>query len=79
MKSETIAIHAGNTVKPITGDVTMPIHLSSTFYRGEDGGYPGGHMYTRISNPNRVALEQVITQLEKGADTMAFSSGIKAR
>jgi len=75
MKPETAAIHAPNLVKAITGDVTSPIHLSTTFFRGEDGGYPGGHMYSRISNPNRVALEKVITALEGGADTCAFSSG----
>ena len=75
MKPETTAIHALNLVKPVTGDVTMPISLSTTFLRGEDGGYPGGHMYSRVSNPNRSALEQVITSLEYGTETCAFSSG----
>lgn len=75
MKPETTAIHAFNLVKSATGDVTMPISLSTTFLRGEDGGYPGGHMYSRVSNPNRTALEKVITELEFGADTCAFSSG----
>jgi cystathionine gamma-synthase len=75
MKPETTAIHAANFVKFSTGDVTMPISLSTTFFRGEDGGYPGGHMYSRVSNPNRSALEKVLTELEKGADTCAFSSG----
>lgn len=75
MKKETIAIHASNLVKSATGDVTMPISLSTTFLRGEDGGYPGGHMYSRVSNPNRVALEKVISELEFGEDTCAFSSG----
>jgi len=75
MKPETTAIHALNLVKSATGDVTMPISLSTTFLRGEDGGYPGGHMYSRVSNPNRSALEKVITELEFGEDTCAFSSG----
>ena len=75
MKPETLAIHALDTQKPLTGDVTTPIHLSTTFYRGEDGGYPGGYMYSRINNPNRAALEQVISSLEKGVDTCTFSSG----
>lgn len=75
MKLETTAIHAQNLVQAATGDVTSPIHLSTTFLRGDDGGYPGGHMYSRISNPNRSALENVITALEKGDNTCAFSSG----
>ncbi|MES2419188.1 MAG: aminotransferase class I/II-fold pyridoxal phosphate-dependent enzyme [Bacteroidota bacterium] len=75
MKPETTAIHALNIVKSATGDVTMPISLSTTFLRGEDGGYPGGHMYSRMSNPNRTALEKVLSELEFGADTCTFSSG----
>ncbi|RZL46912.1 MAG: aminotransferase class I/II-fold pyridoxal phosphate-dependent enzyme [Pedobacter sp.] len=75
MKPETTAIHALNLVKSATGDVTMPISLSTTFLRGEDGGYPGGHMYSRVSNPNRSSLEKVISELEFGLDTCAFSSG----
>jgi len=75
MKPETLAIHALKQPKALTGDVTMPISLSTTFFRGDDGGYPGGHMYSRMSNPNRSALENVLTALEKGADACAFSSG----
>ncbi len=75
MKPETLAIHSLNSLKAATGDVSMPISLSTTFFRGEDGGYPGGHMYSRVSNPNRSALESVLTALEGGADTCTFSSG----
>jgi len=75
MKTETIAIHAGNLTRSATGDVTPPISLSTTFFRDEDGGYPGGHMYSRVSNPNRSALEKVMAELEKGAEACAFSSG----
>ncbi|MFD0941204.1 trans-sulfuration enzyme family protein [Pedobacter boryungensis] len=75
MKPETAAIHALNLVKSATGDVTMPISLSTTFLRDEEGGYPGGYMYSRMNNPNRAALENVITTLEFGADTCVFSSG----
>jgi cystathionine gamma-synthase len=75
MHTETIAIHAGNLTHSATGDVTQPISLSTTFFRDENGGYPGGHMYSRVSNPNRSALEKVLSDLEKGADACAFSSG----
>jgi cystathionine gamma-synthase len=75
MKTETIAIHSGNINKSATGDVTPAISLSTTFIRNEEGGYSGGYMYSRVSNPNRDALETVLTALEKGADACAFSSG----
>jgi cystathionine gamma-synthase len=75
MKTETLAIHAGNAVVSNTGDVTQPLSLSTTFYRDENGQYPGGHMYSRVSNPNRSTLEKLLTTLEKGEDCCAFSSG----
>ncbi|WP_316834788.1 trans-sulfuration enzyme family protein [Pedobacter nutrimenti] len=75
MKPETLAIHSGNLIKSATGDVTSPISLSTTFLRDEHGNYPGGHMYSRVSNPNRNALEKVLTELEKGQDACTFSSG----
>lgn len=75
MKPETLAIHASNLVNSATGDVTPPINLSTTFFRDEHGGYPGGHMYSRVSNPNRSALENTLAKLEYGEDAAAFSSG----
>jgi cystathionine gamma-synthase len=78
MRIETLAVHAGHGVDPATGAVTPPIHLSSTFERDPDGGYHAGHIYTRTSNPNRVAVEQALAQLEGGAVGMAYSSGSAA-
>ncbi|TCK85491.1 trans-sulfuration enzyme family protein [Albibacterium bauzanense] len=75
MKIETIAIHAGNRVDAATGAVIEPITLSTTYERGEDGGYPSGYMYTRIANPNRASLENVLSKLEYGVAASAFSSG----
>ncbi|WP_423145983.1 trans-sulfuration enzyme family protein [Rubrolithibacter danxiaensis] len=75
MKIETIAIHAGNHISEDSKAVIQPITLSTTFERGADGGYPGGYMYTRANNPNRSSLENVVAQLEGGADACAFSSG----
>src|ERR1700712_2625620 len=75
MKPETIAIHAGNHVDASSKAVIQPIVLSTTFERSEDGTFPGGHIYSRSSNPNRELLENVIAKLEGGADAAAFSSG----
>jgi len=75
MKPETLAIHSPEIYKSATGDVTQPISLSTTFLRDEHGGYPGGHMYSRVSNPNRSALEKVLSALENGLESVSFFSG----
>jgi cystathionine gamma-synthase len=75
MKIETIAIHAGNHVDKTSKAVIQPIVLSTTFERAADGTYPGGHIYSRSSNPNRTMLENVLANLEGGVDAAAFSSG----
>lgn len=74
MEIETIAIHAGNLVEPGSAAI-QPLTLSTTFQRDAEGAYPSGYKYTRISNPNRVALENVLALLEGGEDACAFSSG----
>ncbi|MGO8949871.1 MAG: trans-sulfuration enzyme family protein [Ktedonobacterales bacterium] len=78
MRQETLAVHAGRVVDPATGAVVMPIHLSTTFERDPDGGFPLGYVYSRTANPNRSALEAALSALEGGAAAAAFSSGMAA-
>ena len=78
MKIETIAVHAGHTVDPATGAVSLPIQLSTTFERDAEGTYSRGFMYTRNNHPHRQALEQGISALEGGAAAAAFASGMGA-
>ncbi|GAA4090636.1 trans-sulfuration enzyme family protein [Mucilaginibacter panaciglaebae] len=75
MKTETIAIHAGNHTDDTTGAVVQPIITSTTFERLPDESFRGEYIYSRSSNPNRTALENVLTKLENGAAAAAFSSG----
>ncbi|MCC8426030.1 PLP-dependent aspartate aminotransferase family protein [Mucilaginibacter sp. UR6-11] len=75
MKTETIAIHAGNHTDNTTGAVIQPITMSTTFERMEDGSFREGYIYSRAANPNRTSLENVLAKLEGGADAAAFSSG----
>ncbi len=75
LKPETLAIHAWQKLKSNTGDVISPINLSTTFYRDADGNYPGGYMYSRVNNPNRESLEEVMSKLEYAEASSAFSSG----
>ncbi len=78
LRFETLAVHAGHGVDPSTGAVTEPIHLSTTFERGADGGYPHGYIYARNHNPNRNGLEAALAALEGGAACAAFGSGLAA-
>ena len=74
---ETIAVH-GTDNNPVWGsDVIQPIHLSTTFERKADGTL-NDHVYSRISNPNRLTVENKIAALEEAATAIAFSSGLAA-
>ena len=78
MRVETLAVHAGHAVDAATGAVATPIHLSTTFERDAEGGYPHGYVYGRSANPTRHALETALAALEGGGDAAAFSSGLAA-
>jgi cystathionine gamma-synthase len=75
MKIETRAVHAGRKPEAGSRDVTPAIHLSTTFEKAGDGTLPGGFLYSRANNPNRVALEEALASLEEGSAALAFSSG----
>jgi cystathionine gamma-synthase len=78
MRIETIAVHAGHVPDVTTGAVTPPIHLSTTYERDPDLSFRGGHLYTRYSNPTRIALESCLAQLEDGLAAACFASGSAA-
>ena len=63
--------------KDKTGAVSFPIYQSATFAHpavGESTGYD----YSRLQNPTREHLEEVVASLENGIDALAFSSGMAA-
>src|SRR5438046_10207177 len=78
MRIETLCVHAGPSAGPATGAITPPIHLSSTSEREADGQYRAGLVYSRYANPNRLALEECLAQLEGGAGAACFASGSAA-
>ncbi|HXM32864.1 MAG TPA: aminotransferase class V-fold PLP-dependent enzyme [Chthoniobacterales bacterium] len=78
IRIETLAVHAGHSIDPATGAVATPIHLSTTFERDAEGGYPHGYVYARGANPTRDALEQGLAALEGGEGAAAFGSGLAA-
>ena len=78
MKKETIAVHGSHLKDETAGAIAAPVFLTTTFERDLDGTYPKGHMYSRNSNPNRIALEKGLAALEGASRGFAFGSGLAA-
>ncbi len=77
MRFSTKAIRVGQSPDGDFGAVINPIFQSATFtWRDLDTIPP--HDYTRVSNPNRSTLEEVIGSLENGKHCTLFSSGMAA-
>jgi cystathionine gamma-lyase len=81
LKFATKAIHSGeepNLKEGGSGDVVVPIHLSSTFARRDVDRPTGGYEYSRSGNPTRDALEKRLAVLENARYGLAFGSGLGA-
>src|SRR5258708_30143404 len=79
---ETLSLHAGQQVDPVTGARAVPIY-QTTSYVFEDTDPAAalfnlerpGHIYSRISNPTVAALEERIAALEGGVGAVCTASG----
>lgn len=81
LKFSTKAIHVGNEPnlkEGASGDVVIPIHLSTTFARAKVGEPTGGYEYSRSGNPTRLALEKNLAELENGTYAFTYASGLAA-
>jgi len=79
MKFSTRAIHVGEEADfKGSGDVVIPIHLSTTFARRDPEVPTAGYEYTRTGNPTRNALEEKLAAIEYAKHAIAFSSGLAA-
>ena len=77
MKFETRAIHIGeepNFKEGGSGDVSVPIHLSSTFARKEIDKPTNGYEYSRSGNPTRHALEKKLASSKPGTFIRHFNT-----
>ncbi len=75
----TRAVHSGEEPDlKASGDVVVPIHMSSTFARRQTDSPTGGFEYTRTGNPTRLALEKRLASLEGADHALAFASGMAA-
>jgi cystathionine gamma-synthase/methionine-gamma-lyase len=90
MKLDTKAVHAGDRkadpLKPGSFvPVTTPIYAASSFLYESTaqldrvlGREEPGYCYARYDNPTVTALEELMTELEEGAGSLACSSGMMA-
>ncbi len=80
MLFETKAVHVGEEpdLEGGSGDVVVPIHLSSTFARRKIDQPTRGYEYSRTGNPTRDALEKRLAALEDAVFGLAFASGMAA-
>jgi len=75
---ETVAASAGGAPDPVTGAVVPPIHPTTTFARDERYELIGDHIYSRTGSPTVDRLEGVLAELDDGATSLAFASGMAA-
>ncbi|MDR1169768.1 MAG: PLP-dependent aspartate aminotransferase family protein [Prevotellaceae bacterium] len=78
---QTKAVHVGEEPdfrEGATGDVVVPIHLSTTFARQKVAIPTAGYEYVRTQNPTRKALEVKLASLENAKYGLAFSCGLAA-
>ena len=83
--TETLAVHAGEHVDPVTRASSPNLVMSSTFAPATVTGFSArdeqdyeGFVYGRVSSPTVKQLEQKLAALEGAESALAFASGVAA-
>ena len=76
MGTTTKLIHSV-PVDKLTGSISVPIYQTATYVQ-EAPGMHKGFDYGRSNNPTRLALENIVAQLEGGHSAYAFATGLAA-
>lgn len=81
----TRAIHAGESIDPVTRASTPNLVMSATFARDHVGGFSAlnrthndGFSYARVSNPTVNQLGEKLAALEHAEAALCFASGMAA-
>lgn len=79
MGFSTRQIHSGVEPDPVTGAILTPIYQTTTYVQESVERYLAkGYSYSRSANPTVRALENKLTDLEGGVDTVCFGTGMAA-
>lgn len=86
LRFETLQLHAGQHVDPVTKSRAVPIYQTTSYVFNNSehaanlfGLKEFGNIYTRIMNPTTDVFEQRIAALEGGVAAVAVSSGQAAQ
>jgi methionine-gamma-lyase len=82
---QTVAVHAGEAVDPVTRASSPNLVMSATFapdaltgFSARNRGGYEGFVYARVSNPTVRQLEEKLAALESAEAALAFASGMAA-
>lgn len=86
MEFETLQLHAGQEIDPVTQSRAVPIY-QTTAYQFKDSAHGArlfalqefGNIYTRLMNPTNDVFEKRMAALEGGVAALATSSGHSAQ
>jgi cystathionine gamma-synthase len=77
MKFETLCVHPTTNIDDQYGAIATPIYQSATFVHA-NLDEPSKYSYSRLSNPTRCHLEDLVMKLEQGKSCTGFSTGMAA-
>lgn len=80
-KADTVAVHSGRMTQAHFGAVNTPVYRASTILQPDLATLESGkapYVYGRRGTPTSRSLEQLITELEGGAQTELAPSGLGA-
>jgi cystathionine beta-lyase/cystathionine gamma-synthase len=77
MQFITLAVHGDGETEEDTGDVVPAVHLATACRQPKLGEFQE-YIYTRGTNPARLALERCLALLENARYAFTFSSGMAA-
>jgi cystathionine gamma-synthase len=75
LRNETLIAQGLGRIADPYREIVPPVHVSTTYERGADGGFPGGRIYSRADNPGFDQVEALIAALEGAAAALVFASG----
>ncbi|PIE35026.1 O-acetylhomoserine aminocarboxypropyltransferase [candidate division KSB3 bacterium] len=85
LRLETLALHGGQEVDPVTGSRAVPIYQTTSYVFNDSdhaarlfGLEEFGNIYTRLMNPTTDVLEKRIAALDGGVGALAVASGMSA-
>lgn len=79
LKQDTKMVHAAVSPEEESGAILTPLYLSTTFVQESVEKYLAkGYSYSRTQNPTTCTLEAKLAEVEHGAGSCAFGTGMAA-